>query len=159
MFSVSVFCDLTFLTLLLAAIYLVMHAASNPTARALASSGALYGVSFLVRPESFTYMLVGLGCVLLARLLLARDKLRSIAGRVLLIPLLFFVVAGPYIGWLSMHAGHLRLEGKSPLNVAVDQRMATGLSRDQAMFGVGQDLTEQGLWYQPNSIHVIETFA
>jgi Dolichyl-phosphate-mannose-protein mannosyltransferase len=157
MFSVSVFCELTFLTLLLAATYSAMHAASNPTARALASSGALYGVSFLVRSESFIYMLVGLGCVLLARLLLARDKLRPIAGRVLLIPLLFFVVAGPYIGWLSMHAGHLRLEGKSPLNVAIYQRMATGLSANQASFAVDQDLTEQGVFYQPN-INTIESY-
>jgi 4-amino-4-deoxy-L-arabinose transferase-like glycosyltransferase len=156
MFSVSVFCEWTFLTLLLAAIYSAMHAASNPTARALALSGALYGLSFLVRPDSFIYMLVGLGCVLVARLLLARDKLRSIAGRVLLMPLLFFVVAGPYIGWLSMHAGHLRLEGKSPLNVAVEGRMATGVSMNQAMFGVGQDLTEQGVFYQPN-INTIES--
>jgi hypothetical protein len=156
MFSVSVFCELTFLTLLLSATYLAMHAASNPTRRALAASGALYGASYLVRAESFIYMLVGLGCVLLARLLLAHDKLRSIAGRVLLLPLLFFVVAGPYVGWLSMQAGHLRLEGKSPLNVAVDLRMATGLSANQAAFAVDQDLTEQGVFYQPN-INTIES--
>ena len=93
---------------------------------------------------------------LLARLLLARDKLRSIAGRVLLIPLLFFVVAGPYIGWLSMHAGHLRLEGKSPLNLAVDLRMATRSFANQAEFGVDQDLTEQGVYYQPN-VNTIES--
>jgi len=157
MFSVSVFCDLTFLTLLLAGTYSAMHAASNPTARALASSGALYGLSYLVRPEAYIYMLVGLGCVLLARLLLARDKLRSIAGRVLLMPLLFFVVAGPYVGWLSMQAGHLRLEGKSALNVAIYQKMATGLSANQASFAVDQDLTEQGVFYQPN-INTIESY-
>jgi 4-amino-4-deoxy-L-arabinose transferase-like glycosyltransferase len=156
-FSASVFCEVTFLTLLLAAVYLAMHAASNPTARALASSGALYGASYLVRPESFIYMLIGLGCVLLARLLLARDKLRSIAGRVLLIPLLFFVVTGPYIGWLSMQAGHLRLEGKSPLNGAVGLRMASGLSDYQAHFAVDQNLTEQGLFYQMN-INTIKSY-
>jgi 4-amino-4-deoxy-L-arabinose transferase-like glycosyltransferase len=150
MFSVSVFCELTFLTLLLSATYLAMHSASNPTGRALAAAGALYGASYLVRAESLIYMLVGLGCVLLARLLLARDRLRSIAGRALLMPLLFFVVAGPYVGWLSMQAGQLRLEGKSPLNVSIELRMATGLSANQAAFSVDENLTEEGVFYQSN---------
>jgi hypothetical protein len=82
--------------------------------------------------------------------MVARDNLRSIAGRVLLMPLVFFVIASPYIGWLSMHAGHLRLEGKSPLNGAVELRMATGLSANEAAFSVDHNLTEQGAFYQTN---------
>ena len=149
-FSVSVFGESTFLTLLMAAVYSAMYAATKPTRLALAASGALYGASYLVRPEAFIYMLVGLGCFLLSRLLFARDKLRSIAGRALLMPLLFLLVAGPYIGWLSMHAGHLRLEGKSPLNLSVELKTIRGLSDMEASFGVDQNLTEQGYYYQPN---------
>ena len=149
-FSVSVFGESTFLTLLMAAVYSAMYATTKPTRLALAASGALYGASYLVRPEAFIYMLVGLGCFLLSRLLFARDKLRSIAGRALLMPLLFLVVAGPYIGWLSMHAGHLRLEGKSPLNLSVELKTIRGLSDMEASFGVDQNLTEQGYYYQPN---------
>jgi 4-amino-4-deoxy-L-arabinose transferase-like glycosyltransferase len=149
-FSVSVFGESTFLTFLMAAVYSAMYAATKPTRLALAASGALYGASYLVRPEAFIYMLVGLGCFLLSRLLFARDKLRSIAGRALLMPLLFLVVAGPYIGWLSMHAGHLRLEGKSPLNLSVELKTIRGLSDMEASFGVDQNLTEQGFYYQPN---------
>jgi 4-amino-4-deoxy-L-arabinose transferase-like glycosyltransferase len=149
-FSVSVFGESTFLTFLMAAVYSAMYAATKPTRLALAASGALYGASYLVRPEAFIYMLVGLGCFLLSRLLFARDKLRSIAGRALLMPLLFLVVAGPYIGWLSMHAGHLRLEGKSPLNLSVELKTIRGLSDMEASFGVDRNLTEQGFYYQPN---------
>jgi 4-amino-4-deoxy-L-arabinose transferase-like glycosyltransferase len=149
-FSVSVFGEPTFLTLLMAAVYLAMYAATKPTRLALAGSGALYGASYLVRPEAFIYMLVGLGCILLGRLLFARDRLGSIAGRALLMPLLFLAVAGPYIGWLSMHAGHLRLEGKSPLNLSVELKTIRGLTDMEASFGVDQNLTEQGFYYQPN---------
>jgi 4-amino-4-deoxy-L-arabinose transferase-like glycosyltransferase len=156
-FSVSVFGESTFLTLLMAAVYSAMYAATKPTRLALAASGALYGASYLVRPEAFIYMLVGLGCFLLSRLLSARDKLRSIAGRALLMPLLFLVVAGPYIGWLSMQAGHLRLEGKSPLNLSVELKTIRGLSDMEASFGVDQNLTEQGFYYQPN-INLIASY-
>jgi 4-amino-4-deoxy-L-arabinose transferase-like glycosyltransferase len=156
-FSVSVFGESTFLTLLMAAVYSAMYAATKPTRLALAASGALYGASYLVRPEAFIYMLVGLGCFLLSRLLSARDELRSIAGRALLMPLLFLVVAGPYIGWLSMQAGHLRLEGKSPLNLSVELKTIRGLSDMEASFGVDQNLTEQGFYYQPN-INLIASY-
>jgi 4-amino-4-deoxy-L-arabinose transferase-like glycosyltransferase len=61
-FSVSVFGELTFLPLLMVAVYSAMYAATNPTRLALAASGALYGASCLIRPEAFIYMLVGLGC-------------------------------------------------------------------------------------------------
>jgi hypothetical protein len=69
----------------------------------------------------------------------------------------FFVVASPYIGWLSMHAGHLRLEGKSPLNGAVELKMAKGLSENEAAFSVDQNLTEQGAFYQTNA-NTIESY-
>jgi 4-amino-4-deoxy-L-arabinose transferase-like glycosyltransferase len=160
MFSVDVFCELTFLTVLLSAIYSAMYAASNPTAPAFAVSGVLYGASYLLRSEALLYMFVALGCVLLTPLIVARNNLhnlRSVAGRALLIPLVFFVVASPYIAWLSMHAGQLRLEGKSPLNGAVQLKMAKGLSANEASFSVDQNLTEQGVFYHTNA-NTIESY-
>jgi hypothetical protein len=51
-----------------------------------------------------------------------------------------------YVGWLSMQA--LRLEG-SALNVAIYRRWQQAFP-DQASFAVDRDLTEQGVFYQPN---------
>ena len=103
-FSTTVFCELTFLTLFLAAVASAMYAASNFTPVALAVSGGLYGASYLVRPELLLYMLIGLGYVLFVRLLLMRERLRSIAGWALLMPIVFFVVAST-VRLLAFRAG------------------------------------------------------
>ena len=46
--------------------------------------------------------------------------------------------------------GHLRFESKSPLNVVTQLRIQSGLSEYEAAFAVDRNLTEQGVWNQPN---------
>ena len=68
----------------------------------------------------------------------------------LLIPIAFLMVAGLYVGWLSLQVGHFLMEGKSPLNIATELRRQQDASIDEADMAVGDDLTPQGVWNQPN---------
>lgn len=148
--STTVFCESTYLTLLLTALYSAMSAVDTPTWRRLAVSGGLYGLAYLIRPEAFVFMLVGIGFILLGQVFSGHGNLRAVAGRVLVMPICFFVVASPYIGWLSLQTGKLRMESKSPLNVATELRIQQGHHLEDAAFGVDKDLTVQGVWNQPN---------
>jgi 4-amino-4-deoxy-L-arabinose transferase-like glycosyltransferase len=153
--STTVHCEAVYLTLILAAVYTTMSAAEAPTKLRLAASGALYGVAYLVRPEALVFMVVGLAGVLLGRAFL-REKPSAVLGRLLLVPLVFVVVTGPYILWLSAQVGSLRLEGKSPLNIETEMRRQRGSSIDEAGMAVGKDLRPQGVWNQPN-ISILRT--
>ncbi len=148
--STTVFCEATYLTLLLTALYSAMSAVDKPTWRRLTVSGGLYGFAYLVRPEAFIFMLVGMAFILLGQVLLSHGNLRAVMRRVLVMPICFFVVASPYIGWLSLQTGKLRMESKSPLNVATELRIQQGHRLEDAAFGVDKDLIVQGVWNQPN---------
>ena len=149
-FSTTVHSEPTYLTLVLAAVYSAMCVMDRPTWRACAVSGGLYGIAYLVRPEAFIFMLVGMAFILIGRVLKGERDLPKTAGRLLVMPICFLVVAGPYIGWLSLQTGQLRIEGKSPLNISTELRIQQGLSRGEAGMGVDEDLRAQGVWMKPN---------
>lgn len=155
--STTVRCESTYYPLILAAIFSAMYAIDKPTVRAAMISGGLYSLAYLVRPEAFVFMLVGTAYVLLGQVLANRREVLTTVSRVSLIPIVFLVVAGPYIGWLSLQAGQLRIEGKSVLNVATEVRIQKGLSVDEATVGIDPDLTPRGPSIQPN-IDVIKSY-
>ena len=157
-FSTTAFCESTYLMLLLTALYLAMSAIDKPTWHRLAVSGGLYGFAYLVRPEAFIFMLVGLVFIVLGRALLGQGDLRAVMRRIPVMPICFFVVASPYIGWLSLQTGQLRMEGKSLLNVATELQIQQGLPLEEAAFKVGKDLTAQGVWNQPN-INIVRSHS
>jgi 4-amino-4-deoxy-L-arabinose transferase-like glycosyltransferase len=155
--STTVYCEPTYLALVLAAVYSSMRVMSSPRRSAFAASGALYGLAYLVRPEAFVFMLVAMVFIVLDRMLNGWNDLRKLPGQLALLVAMFLLLAGPYIIWLSIQTGQPRLEAKSPLNVATELRIQQGLSESEATFGIDQDLTPRGIWIRPN-IEVIEDY-
>jgi 4-amino-4-deoxy-L-arabinose transferase-like glycosyltransferase len=155
--STTVRCESTYYILLMTALFSAMYAIDKPTVRAPMVSGGLYALAYLVRPEAFIFMLVGTAYILLGRVLAGHRGLLTTVSRVSLMPIVFLVVAGPYIGWLSLQTGQLRIEGKSVLNVATELRIQKGLSVGEATVGVDADLTPRGPSIQPN-IDVIKSY-
>ena len=149
-FSTTVHCEPTYLTLVLTAIYMAMRAMDSPTPRNLFIMGGFYGLAYLVRPEALLYMLVGTGFLALQIALDGGRHWVDLLGQSLLIMLGFLLLAGPYIVWLSVQTGQLRVEGKSPLNIPTMSRVQQGQSFDEAAFGIDPDLTLRGVWIQPN---------
>jgi hypothetical protein len=79
-----------------------------------------------------------------------REPLWPAAGQLLIVPLAFLAVAVPYVAWLSVQTGGVRIEGKSPLNIATELRHQSGMPLDEAAFAVDQTLEPRGIWNGPN---------
>ena len=153
-FSTTVFCEPTYLTVILAAIFIVMIAPDRPDLRAVAAAGFLYGLAYLIRPEAAIFMLVGIAFFLLQRALANRTSLEPTVARDVrragFILVCFGLVTAPYVFWLSLQTGHLTLQTKSALNVATELRIQQGLPSYAASFAVGPELVAEGVWVQPN---------
>src|SRR5262249_3554883 len=111
--------------------------------------GSSFGLAYLTRPEAFAYPFVIIMVVVLTARLrgtFASEGLQK--SCMILIP--FFAASIPYVAYLSVHTGGLRLEGKSVMNVAIAQRINSGMSEAEAVFGVGRELQEEGPWLSPN---------
>jgi 4-amino-4-deoxy-L-arabinose transferase-like glycosyltransferase len=148
--SATVFCESTFVTIVMAASAMAILAMAKPTGRALATTGGLYALAYLVRPEGLVYMLVGTLLIAGRLWLRSRQITLSALRRVLLVPAVFLLLAGPYIGWLSLQIGEFRIEGKSPLNIETVMRMQQGASMDEARMLVDADLNARGVAIQPH---------
>lgn len=154
--STGVNCEPTYYAILFFAIYLSMRAGDNPRFSTVAACGALYGLAYLVRQEALAFMLVALTYIAVSSWWRGRENVATTAQRLLLMPLCFLVLAAPYIAWISLQTGRLRVEAKSPLNIETELRMQDGLSMDEAAFAVGSDAYPLGVWNQPN-LDVIKT--
>jgi 4-amino-4-deoxy-L-arabinose transferase-like glycosyltransferase len=149
-FAASVYCESTYMALLMTAAYLSLQVFHAPTPRALLLAGATFGVAYLVRPEAALYSLLVSGIVV--GLHLARGSSLTLAAKHALCLLAAFAVfALPYVLWLHAHSGQWRLEGKSPLNYATQLKMEQGIDPYDASFGVATDLSEQGVWMRPHA--------
>ena len=149
-FSTTVYCELVYLTLALAAVYAAMTAMDKPNRRTLIVCGALYGAAYLIRPEALTLACVSAIFILVSAACRSRQQLRETATIIALMPLVFALIAGPYIGWLSFQSGHLRFENKSILNTATELRMQKGMSQAEATDSVDEQLQPQGTYNQPH---------
>ena len=111
--------------------------------------GSSFGLADLTRAEVFAYPFV----IIMVVVLTARMR-GTFAGEGLqkscMIMIPFLAASIPYVAYLSVHTGGLRLEGKSVMNVAIAERINSGMSEPEAVFGVGQDLQEEGPWLSPN---------
>jgi len=156
-FSTTVYCEQVYLTLALTAVYAAMTAMDTPHWRTLIICGASYGTAYLIRPEALTLVFVSVIFILVSAACRGRQQLREAAKIVLLMPLVFSLVAGPYIGWLSFQSGRLRFENKSILNTATELRMQKGMSQSEATDSVDEQLQPQGTYNQPH-INIIDMF-
>jgi 4-amino-4-deoxy-L-arabinose transferase-like glycosyltransferase len=152
--STTVYCEPTYLTLVLAAVWMGMLASDRSDRRLALAAGLLYGLAALVRPEALIFMLVGLAFLIVQRALaqpapLVRLAIRE-APRAGLMVGCFGLVVLPYVAWLSLETGEFRLQTKSILNMATDLRIRSGLPPYAASFAVGENLDAEGTYNQPN---------
>ena len=101
--------------------------------------GALFGLAYLTRPE---------GLLLAATAVLCVAALGALRPRALVLAACvaapFCILAAPYIGFLSVHAGHVRIEGKSLLNLDIGLRMNAGMSYTVAADAIDAQLRQLG---------------
>ena len=149
-FSATVYCETTYLTLLLTAVYWSFRALRLRTARTFILAGVSFGLTYLTRPEAVIYLVFALALTLVYVSRTCRQDLSKAALRAIWLPLAFLVFAAPYILWLHAETGQWRLEGKSPLNYTTAWETLQGRDPYDAQYGVDSDLTERGVWIQAN---------
>lgn len=150
-FAASVYCESTFMTLLMSGVFLSLRVFRAPTVRTLLLTGCVFGAAYLVRPEAALYAVLAAGIV--AVLQVARGhSVRVAVQRGVVLFAGFAVLALPYVLWFHAQSGQWRLEGKSPLNYATELRIEQGREPYDASFGVGPDLSEHGVWMKPHAV-------
>jgi 4-amino-4-deoxy-L-arabinose transferase-like glycosyltransferase len=156
-YSTTVYCESTYLTIVLTAIYMSMRAMDNPTLKALFLAGASYGLAYLVRTEALAYMLVACALLALRVTFNGAQHRASLLRRLPVMVLGFVLFAGPYIAWISVQAGQFRVENKTVFNLPTERLIQHGMSGYEAAFGVEPDLTMRGIWWQ-SSVSAIKSY-
>ena len=125
--STAVLADMLFLTLAATGTYFLLRTVEARRYADAVAVGVAFGLAYLTRPEGLLFEVLAVGVVL--ALAFSRSvKPRRVALLVLVTALPFAALAAPYVAFLSAHAGHLRVEGKSLLNLDIGLRMDRGLS-------------------------------
>ena len=146
-FSATLYCETTYVTLLLTAVYWSLRAFQRQNAGSFAAGGLFFGLAYLTRPEAMVYPFV----VVVLAFLWSRIRERQFhLSATLWMPAISLLLAIPYILWLHGETGQWRIEGKSPLNYTTARRMQIGEDPYEAQYAVGPDLRERGVWIQSN---------
>jgi len=146
--SASTYAEGPYLTLMVLALLCLVVWVKERRITASVGCGVCFGLAYLIRPEAF--LLAGLFAAGgLAAAMLAEDRRRVLASSLALLAA-FIVIAAPNIAFLSYHTGKLRIEAKGTLAYQWGQKINQGLSYTEATSGIGPDLSERGVFMQPN---------
>jgi 4-amino-4-deoxy-L-arabinose transferase-like glycosyltransferase len=141
--SSVVLADSLFLTLATAGTFFLLRTANDKRAVDAVACGASFALAYLTRPEGLLLELLALA-VIVAAFVPRTTERRRIIPLVLAAALPFAVLASPYVVFLSSHAGHLRVEGKSILNLDIGLRMDRGMSYVVAADAIDDSLAQIG---------------
>ena len=145
--SATTWIESLYIALTLSGIYWVNHAQFFFRDRYWLLAGAFVGLAYLTRPEAilFAFMIVTL------QVLLHQSRSLVIARQVLLLAGSFVAVVAPYIIFLSLSTGELRVEGKTIVNNELGRRLLSGAESERAAYEVAENLEEKGVWMRSNA--------
>jgi 4-amino-4-deoxy-L-arabinose transferase-like glycosyltransferase len=125
--SAAVLCEATYTFLMVSGVLAARRGLVSGPRSLIAFGGLCFGLSYLVRPEGFAY-LVGLVLVALFMIVTGRDRAAAILPWVGAAVLVFAVVVTPYLWYLAEVWGHLTLSGKIDHNLPLATGAATAPS-------------------------------
>jgi 4-amino-4-deoxy-L-arabinose transferase-like glycosyltransferase len=112
-------------------------------------AGVFFGLAYLMRPEALLFA-AAFGAAGLVLGLFTKAR-RTVLIGVLIMAGVFTLLAAPYIAFLSIHTGAIRIEGKGALAYAWGTRMNSGMSYQEATTKIADDLTGVGVYMMPYS--------
>ncbi|BDE06668.1 hypothetical protein WPS_19440 [Vulcanimicrobium alpinum] len=136
--SVTPLADSLAFTLAVTGLHAFLRSRENP--RWALAAGAWFGLAYCTRSETIVYAFVALCAVMLA----VRTQRGSALRRAAALAVAFAVFAVPYAVVISRATGHARIDTKSAVNYALAERIAQGMSYDEAADGLGPGLREDG---------------
>jgi hypothetical protein len=154
--SSIVLSDALFLTLAACGVYAALRLLAFETWRNGALSGIAFALAYLTRPEGMV-LCAGIFVAVAASIALGVTTPRRMIYGLIAMAAAFVIVAAPYVDFLSDHAHHLRIEGKSAVNSGIASRMAQGMTYahaadaiDEAGNVVGPELDQNYYFAGPN---------
>jgi 4-amino-4-deoxy-L-arabinose transferase-like glycosyltransferase len=156
-YSSTVYCEPTNITLVLAGIYWSLKAFRARTGWSFLLSGVFFGLAYLIRPEAAIYMFVAFAFMITYVFITKSPDRCRVMLRSICMPAMFMLLASPYIIWLHAETGRWQLENKSPLNNTLSEYILEGSSIEEAGHRIDTDLTERGVWIQPN-LAIIQSY-
>lgn len=151
-YATTTLSETTFLTLILSATAFSFVSSRNRSICACIATGAFFGAAYLVKPDALVYMLLACGFIGIRIYLLPGGlSWKRVAACSLAVVAPFVLLASPYVLWLHSQTGQWRIEGKSPFNNAIANRMfLDGFPAEEAHFGVDANLNEFGFALRTN---------
>lgn len=141
--SASVYVEATYFTLLFAGLYFGIRVLNFDRPRDAIFSGLLLGLAYLARPEGLAYSLL-IGLFILCALAFRSASIATAFKHGAILAITTIVLVIPYATYLTEQSGTFRLEGKSAVNGIVNRRMNRGMSYQEAAYGLGSNLEEEG---------------
>jgi 4-amino-4-deoxy-L-arabinose transferase-like glycosyltransferase len=133
--SASVLSEATFLFFLLAGVYFALREIELQTGKYAAFAGACFALAYVTRSEAILFIGVAFWALCISAFKRRRTSAHSgLRLAKFLVPAI--VIAAPYVLFLTLNSGHVRLEGVSADNLAVGQRINAGQSYLQAQNGL-----------------------
>jgi 4-amino-4-deoxy-L-arabinose transferase-like glycosyltransferase len=140
--AASTYAEGPYLTLLMSGLLFLMKWVADRRIGAGIAAGGLFGIAYLVRPEAFVFA-GGFVTAGLAAALFTRERRATLFGA-LALAATFAVVASPYVAFLTLTTGRFRIEGKGAIAYQWGRRINGGMTNQEAGWGIGEDLSDQG---------------
>jgi hypothetical protein len=146
--------ETVYLPLILAGLYWALRALDSGSLKHTVWCGTVFGFAYLTRPEALLFPF-GVSTAIVVGGLKGVVRVRRAALQCLCLIAPIFALAAPYIAYLSLHTGGLRIDSKGIMNYTIGERRNTGMGHPEASLGIGPDLSEEGPQLSPN--HFIAT--
>jgi 4-amino-4-deoxy-L-arabinose transferase-like glycosyltransferase len=144
--SAAVYSEATYLLILYTGFYCGLRSAREQSCRKAAMGGALLGLAYLVRSEA---LLTAGYLVVLILVFGNRHKFRAIQVAACMVGVLA-AVGAPYVWFLKVQTGQLRIEAKSADNYSYGKMLLSGMTPAQAFLSIDDDLKPIGVTMKSN---------
>jgi 4-amino-4-deoxy-L-arabinose transferase-like glycosyltransferase len=148
----STYAEGPYLTFLLTAVFWMITWVARRQLRAIVLAGVFFGLAYLIRPEGIVMAGGFVGAMLAATAVAAipaRDRRATLLAAIALSATVF-LVALPNIVFLTHATGKIRVQAKGTLAYQWGQRINSGMPYLEAVSGIGDDLSEQGVFMRSN---------
>jgi hypothetical protein len=142
--STVVLSDMLFLTLSAAGLHFLLRVANEWRPADAVGCSVAFALAYLTRPEGFLLWALAVGTIVILACAGRRAGRRLNAAILLAVVLPFPILAAPYVTFLTQHAHHVRIEGKSLLNLDIGLRMNQGMSYTVAADAIDRNLNQVG---------------
>jgi hypothetical protein len=147
--SSTAYSETVYLPLVLTGIFFGLLAMESRKTLDAVLAATFFTCGYLTRQEAIPFLLVA-GFWILVRSFLTCNALRQALIACLVMGLAFALLAAPYVVYLSVHTGRLRIEAKNGINFLIAKKQMAGIPHRVAAFGIDDNLNVEGPMLDPN---------